>query len=94
LAKPISDAKALENSELWHHFSSGQNNDNYHDAHFSFKDKMEHHSMFLFVIVGWVFGGFACAETGWLGTDVYLHNTLNIIAHIQLVILCYKNLLT
>jgi heme/copper-type cytochrome/quinol oxidase subunit 1 len=38
-------------------------------------------------IVGWVYGGFAGAETGWWGTDVYLHNTLNIVGHIHLVLL-------
>jgi heme/copper-type cytochrome/quinol oxidase subunit 1 len=38
-------------------------------------------------IVGWVYGGFVGAETGWWGTDVYLHNTLNIVGHIHLVLL-------
>jgi heme/copper-type cytochrome/quinol oxidase subunit 1 len=38
-------------------------------------------------IIGWVYGGFAGAETGWWGTDVYLHNTLNIVGHIHLVLL-------
>src|SRR4029078_2242846 len=38
-------------------------------------------------IVGWFYGGFAGAETGWWGTDVYLHNTLNIVGHIHLVLL-------
>jgi heme/copper-type cytochrome/quinol oxidase subunit 1 len=45
-------------------------------------------SMFLLAgIVGWTFGGFAGAETGWWGTDLYLHNTLNIVGHIHLVLL-------
>jgi heme/copper-type cytochrome/quinol oxidase subunit 1 len=38
-------------------------------------------------LVGWVYGGFAGAETGWWGTDVYLHNTLNVVGHIHLVLL-------
>jgi cytochrome c oxidase subunit 1 len=38
-------------------------------------------------IAGWAFGGFAGAETGWRGADVYLHNTLNIVGHIHFVIL-------
>jgi cytochrome c oxidase subunit I len=38
-------------------------------------------------LVEWVYGGFAGAETGWWGTDVYLHNTLNIVGHIHLVLL-------
>jgi heme/copper-type cytochrome/quinol oxidase subunit 1 len=38
-------------------------------------------------IAGWAFGGFAGAQTGWRGTNVYLHNTLNIVGHIHLVIL-------
>ena len=38
-------------------------------------------------IAGWAFGGFAGAQTGWWGTNVYLHNTLNIVGHIHLVIL-------
>lgn len=38
-------------------------------------------------IAGWVYGGFAGAQTGWWGTDVYLHNTLNVVGHIHLVIL-------
>jgi cytochrome c oxidase subunit 1 len=38
-------------------------------------------------IAGWVYGGFTGAQTGWWGTDVYLHNTLNIVGHIHLVIL-------
>lgn len=45
-------------------------------------------SMFMMAgIAGWAFGGFAGAETGWRGADVYLHNTLNIVGHIHLVIL-------
>lgn len=36
---------------------------------------------------GWAFGGFSGVETGWWGTDLYLHNTLNIVAHIHFVIL-------
>jgi heme/copper-type cytochrome/quinol oxidase subunit 1 len=38
-------------------------------------------------IAGWAFGGFAGVETGWWGTDLYLHNTLNIPGHIHLVLL-------
>jgi heme/copper-type cytochrome/quinol oxidase subunit 1 len=38
-------------------------------------------------IGGWVYGGFTGAQTGWWGTDVYLHNTLNVVGHIHLVIL-------
>lgn len=38
-------------------------------------------------IAGWAFGGFAGAETGWRGADIYLHNTLNIVGHIHFVIL-------
>jgi heme/copper-type cytochrome/quinol oxidase subunit 1 len=38
-------------------------------------------------IAGWAFGGFAGAETGWWGQDIYLHNTLNIVGHIHLVLL-------
>lgn len=38
-------------------------------------------------IAGWVYGGFTGAQTGWWGTDVYLHNTLNVVGHIHLVIL-------
>lgn len=45
-------------------------------------------SMFMFAgLAGWAFGGFAGVETGWWGTDLYLHNTLNIVGHIHLVIL-------
>ncbi len=42
---------------------------------------------FLAGIAGWAFGGFAGVQTGWWGTDVYLHNTLNVVGHIHLVIL-------
>lgn len=38
-------------------------------------------------IIGWAYGGFAGAQTGWWGTDVYLHNTLNIVGHIHFVLL-------
>jgi len=38
-------------------------------------------------IAGWAFGGFAGAQTGWQGINVYLHNTLNIVGHIHLVLL-------
>lgn len=38
-------------------------------------------------IAGWAFGGFAGVETGWWGTNMYLHNTLNIVGHIHLVLL-------
>jgi len=38
-------------------------------------------------LAGWAFGGYAGVETGWWGTDLYLHNTLNIVAHIHFVIL-------
>ena len=31
--------------------------------------------------------GFAGPQTGWWGTNVYLHNTLNVVGHIHLVIL-------
>jgi heme/copper-type cytochrome/quinol oxidase subunit 1 len=45
-------------------------------------------SMFLMAgIVGWTIGGFTGAETGWWGTNIYLHNTLNIAGHIHLVLL-------
>jgi heme/copper-type cytochrome/quinol oxidase subunit 1 len=45
-------------------------------------------SMFLMAgIVGWTIGGFTGAETGWWGTNIYLHNTLNIVGHIHLVLL-------
>jgi cytochrome c oxidase subunit I len=45
-------------------------------------------SMFILSgIAGWAFGGFTGIQTGWWGTDVYLHNTLNIVGHIHLVIL-------
>jgi cytochrome c oxidase subunit 1 len=37
--------------------------------------------------IGWVYGGFTGAQTGWWGTDVYLHNTLNIVGHLHLVLL-------
>lgn len=45
-------------------------------------------SMFLMAgFVGWTIGGFTGAETGWWGTNIYLHNTLNIVGHIHLVLL-------
>ncbi len=45
-------------------------------------------SMFLMAgFMGWAIGGFTGAETGWWGTNVYLHNTLNIVGHIHLVLL-------
>src|SRR5919106_2240782 len=45
-------------------------------------------SMFILSgIAGWAFGGFAGTQTGWWGTNVYLHNTLNIVGHIHLVLL-------
>jgi cytochrome c oxidase subunit 1 len=45
-------------------------------------------SMFMLAgIAGWAFGGFAGTQTGWWGTNVYLHNTLNVVGHIHLVIL-------
>jgi len=45
-------------------------------------------SMFLMAgFVGWAIGGFTGAETGWWGTNIYLHNTLNIVGHIHLVLL-------
>jgi cytochrome c oxidase subunit I len=45
-------------------------------------------SMFILCgIAGWAFGGFAGTQTGWWGTNVYLHNTLNIVGHIHLVLL-------
>lgn len=45
-------------------------------------------SMFIMAgIAGWAFGGFAGVETGWWGTNIYLHNTLNIAGHIHLVLL-------
>jgi hypothetical protein len=45
-------------------------------------------SMFILSgIAGWTFGGLAGTQTGWWGTNVYLHNTLNIVGHIHLVLL-------
>jgi heme/copper-type cytochrome/quinol oxidase subunit 1 len=45
-------------------------------------------SMFILSgIAGWAFGGFAGTQTAWWGTNVYLHNTLNIVGHIHLVLL-------
>jgi cytochrome c oxidase subunit I len=45
-------------------------------------------SMFILSgIAGWAFGGLAGTQTGWWGTNVYLHNTLNIVGHIHLVLL-------
>ncbi len=45
-------------------------------------------SMFMLSgIAGWAFGGFAGVETGWWGTNIYLHNTLNVVGHIHFVIL-------
>jgi heme/copper-type cytochrome/quinol oxidase subunit 1 len=45
-------------------------------------------SMFIMAgIAGWAFGGFAGVQTGWWGINVYLHNTLNIVGHIHLVLL-------
>jgi heme/copper-type cytochrome/quinol oxidase subunit 1 len=38
-------------------------------------------------IAGWAFGGFTGVETGWWGTNAYLHNTLNVVGHIHLVLL-------
>lgn len=38
-------------------------------------------------IAGWAFGGFTGVETGWWGTNIYLHNTLNVVGHIHFVIL-------
>lgn len=38
-------------------------------------------------IAGWAFGGFTGTQTGWWGTNVYLHNTLNVVGHIHLVLL-------
>lgn len=51
-------------------------------------------SMFMLAgIAGWAFGGFAGVQTGWWGTNIYLHNTLNIVGHIHLVILMGSALL-
>lgn len=44
-------------------------------------------------IGGWAFGGFTGVETGWWGTDLYLHNTLHIVGHIHFVILAGSLLL-
>ena len=45
-------------------------------------------SMFILSgIAGWGFGGLAGAQTGWWGTNVYLHNALNIVGHIHQVLL-------
>lgn len=45
-------------------------------------------SMFMLAgIGGWAFGGFSGVQTGWWGTNVYLHNTLNIVGHIHFVLL-------
>ncbi len=45
-------------------------------------------SMFMLSgIAGWAFGGFTGVETGWWGTNIYLHNTLNVVGHIHFVIL-------
>ena len=45
-------------------------------------------SMFIVAgIAGWAFGGFTGVETGWWGTNIYLHNTLNVVGHIHLVLL-------
>jgi Cytochrome C and Quinol oxidase polypeptide I len=38
-------------------------------------------SMFMLAgIAGWAFGGFAGTQTGWWGTNVYLHNTIHVYA--------------
>jgi cytochrome c oxidase subunit 1 len=51
-------------------------------------------SMFMLAgIAGWAFGGFAGVQTGWWGTNIYLHNTLNIVGHIHLVLLMGSTLL-
>lgn len=51
-------------------------------------------SMFMLAgIAGWAFGGFAGVQTGWWGTNIYLHNTLNVVGHIHLVILMGSALL-
>ena len=38
-------------------------------------------------LVGWAYGGVTGAETGWWGTNIYLHNTLYIVGHIHFVLL-------
>jgi heme/copper-type cytochrome/quinol oxidase subunit 1 len=51
-------------------------------------------SMFMMTgIIGWAYGGFTGAETGWWGTSFYLHNTLHIVGHIHFVILMGSMLL-
>lgn len=51
-------------------------------------------SMFMIVgIAGWAFGGFTGVQEGWWGANIYIHNTLNIVGHIHLVILMGSTLL-
>jgi heme/copper-type cytochrome/quinol oxidase subunit 1 len=38
-------------------------------------------------IGGWAFGGFTGVQTGWWGTNIYLHNTLQVVGHIHFVLL-------
>lgn len=55
-----------------------------------FRSKIKWNLTSLFLMagfVGWTIGGFTGAETGWWGTNIYLHNTLNIVGHIHLVLL-------
>ena len=55
-----------------------------------FRSRIKWNITSLFIIsgiAGWAFGGFAGIQTGWWGTNVYLHNTLNIVGHIHLVLL-------
>src|SRR5919106_3082601 len=55
-----------------------------------FRSRIKWNTTSLFILcgfAGWAFGGFAGTQTGWWGTNVYLHNTLNIVGHIHLVLL-------
>src|SRR5688500_18445709 len=55
-----------------------------------FRSRIKWNTTSLFILcgfAGWAFGGLAGTQAGWWGTNVYLHNTLNIVGHIHLVLL-------
>ena len=82
-------ANDCTNCKFWYSFSFWSDHNDCFDVYISIsRIKWNITSMFMLAgIAGWAFGGFTGVETGWWGTNIYLHNTLNVVGHIHFVIL-------
>src|SRR5918998_3688233 len=73
---------------IWYSFSIWPHFNDYYDVYFSVKNKVEYYFIVHIVWFCWMGIWWFCRYSDrMVGTNVYLHNTLNIVGHIHLVLL-------